>query len=79
MTYTLGGSADNGVDYGPLSGTVAIPVGLSQATVNVNVTGDTVVEANETVVASLTGTSNGAVTPVAGSSTVTIADNDVLR
>ncbi len=76
VTYTLGGSADNGVDYAPLSGSVAIPVGSSVATVNVNVLGDTIVEANETVVASLTGVSNAAVATVAGSSTVTIADND---
>lgn len=45
---TANGTASAGADYIAQSGTVAIPVGLSSATVTVSVIGDTAAEPNET-------------------------------
>ena len=37
VAYTVGGTAQSGIDYTPLSGTVTIPAGASTATVPINV------------------------------------------
>jgi probable HAF family extracellular repeat protein len=50
---TANGTASAGADYLAQSGTVAIPVGLSSATVRVSVIGDTAAEPNETFLVNL--------------------------
>jgi len=53
VTYELGGSADNGLDYSLLSGQVIIPVGQHAAAIVVDPLDDDLVEGTEHVVASL--------------------------
>ena len=74
VSYTIGGTATNGVDYQNLSGTVVIAVGQSSAAIIVTPIDDTTVEGNETVVVTL---ANGAYTiGVPSSATVTIVDDE---
>lgn len=54
VNYTLSGTAVNGVDYTALSGTVVIPAGQATATITVTPLNDSLVEGDETVVATLT-------------------------
>jgi len=51
--YTLGGSAQNGVDYAELSGQVIIPEGASFASIDVVAIDDLLVEGSERVVATV--------------------------
>ncbi|MEI7898281.1 MAG: Calx-beta domain-containing protein, partial [bacterium] len=79
IAYSVTGTATSGTDYIALSGSVTIPAGSTTATIDVNVNDDLIVEASETVIATLTGIISGDAnttlgTPVAA--TVTIADND---
>ena len=75
VLYTLGGSASNGADYQALSGSVTIPAGAIATTFNVTPVNDTLDEANETVIASLS--PNAAyLIGSPSSATVTITDND---
>lgn len=79
ITYTVSGSATAGTDYAPLSGQVQIPVGADSATIAVTTDGydDPDFEGNESVIVTLTGTSNTSFvlgTPVAAM--VVIADSD---
>ncbi len=75
VTYTVGGTATNGVDYNPLSGSVTIPAGQSSVTFTITPVNDADAdEGPETVILTLTdaaaydlGTANNA--------TVTIEDN----
>jgi hypothetical protein len=53
VRYTVGGSAVNGADYAPLSGSVTIPAGASSAAVAVSPLADGVLEGTETVVLTL--------------------------
>ncbi len=78
VSYTVGGSATPGTDYAELSGTVTIPAGASSASITIDPVEDDLVEEDETVVVTLTGTSNAAA-PVGSpaSATVSIADADV--
>lgn len=77
ITYTIGGTATSGSDYTALSGTVTIPAGDTTAVIDVTVVGDSIVEADETVIVTLTGTNNSAITVGApNAATVTITDND---
>lgn len=57
VTYTVSGSAVAGTDYEALSGTVTIPALSSSVVVPVEMTGDTIVEPNETIVVEITQTS----------------------
>jgi hypothetical protein len=76
VQYTIGGTATNGADYAPLSGSVTIPAGQASAIVAVSPVDDPDAEASETVVVTV---SPGAAYVVgsASSATVTIADNDL--
>jgi hypothetical protein len=78
VSYNVGGTATDGnVDYTSLSGTVTILAGATGATIDVTgINNDTIVEGNETVVVTLTGTNNGLIGIVATPATVNIADND---
>ena len=54
VTYTIGGTATNGVDYVPLSGEVTIPAGERRAEINVVPIDDGAPDINSTVVVRLT-------------------------
>jgi hypothetical protein len=77
VSYSLGGTAVNGIDYELLSGSVTIPAGASSATVIVQPIDDTEVEGDETVVLILSADAAYKVGPH-DRATVTIADNDLL-
>lgn len=77
VNYSIGGSANNGADYGALSGSATIPDGDSSATIQVVPVDDTASEGNETVVLTLTPNAAYTLLP-ASSDMVTIADNDVV-
>ncbi len=78
--YVITGTAGSGTDFTTLSGTVTIAAGATSARIDIDVIDNLVVEDNETVIVTLTGTDNASAiidpTPGAASATVTIADND---
>jgi hypothetical protein len=75
VRYRLGGTASNGSDYAPLSGSVTIPAGQLSAMIAVTPVNDVEFEGPETV--DVTVEPDGAYTVGAASSArVTIADND---
>lgn len=81
VTYTVSGTADHkGSDYTPLSGSVTITAGSTQATIDVTVVDSAELEDDETVVVTLTGFSSRDpnVTLKSGytDDTVTIFDDD---
>ena len=58
VTYTVAGTATGGTDYTALTGTVTILAGQTSAVIDVSgIVDDTLVEANETVVVTLTNVS----------------------
>lgn len=76
VNYTVSGSATSASDYTALTGTVVIPAGQSSVAILVTPINDTVVDAAETVVVTITPTSNyRAAAGSAGVATVTIADS----
>jgi Tfp pilus tip-associated adhesin PilY1 len=78
ISYTVGGTATEGTDYTNLTGSVTIAAGSTTAFIDVTVIGDTIVEASETVIVTLTATDNAAITVgAANAATVTIVDNDM--
>ena len=69
------GTATSGTDYTAITGgTLTFPVGTTSQTFNVSVTGDTLDEANETVVVTLSGATNATISTATGTGTIT--DND---
>ena len=70
--YTIGGTAVNGTDYLTLSGSVLIPAGQTTATITVMALDNGIVNVNEFVTLTLTGTSNPAYTVDSSSSTATV-------
>jgi len=54
VNYTMSGTASNGLDYQPLSGTVTIPAGQSGATVGAGIINDSLIEGSETATLTLT-------------------------
>ena len=75
VRYTVAGSATPGSDYVALTGSVTIPAGSASATITVTPIDDTLAEADETVIATLTADDAYAIgTP--GAATVTIISND---
>lgn len=64
VNYAVTGTAANGFDYAPLSGSVDIPDGTDNATITVDTTGfdDALFESDENIIVTLTGTNNVAVT-----------------
>lgn len=53
VSFTITGTAINGVDYGPIVGTYVIPAGEEQITVPVNIVNDMIPEGAETVILTL--------------------------
>ena len=72
---TANGTATAGTDYAALAGTLTFAAGETSKVVRVQVSGDTAVEANETVTLALS-SANGA-TIVRGAATGTITNDDV--
>ncbi|WP_219726468.1 Calx-beta domain-containing protein, partial [Cylindrospermopsis raciborskii] len=78
VNYTIGGTATNGSDYGSIGTSVTFAAGSSTATVTVDPTPDTTVEADETVILTLasgTGYTIGTTSGVTG--TITNDDTQV--
>jgi hypothetical protein len=77
VTIAVSGTATSGVDYLPLNSTVEIPEGTSSASIEVTPIVDDLLETNETIVVTLTRTSDARV-PVGdpATATVTIVDDD---
>ena len=71
---TSAGTATEGVDYRAASGTVQIPGDTSQVTIDVDVVGDTDIEADETFTVTLSSPSNATVSQA--TATGTIRDDD---
>ena len=77
VNYAIAGTATNAADYAQLNGSVTIPVGSTTATIAVAVTDDVMIEGDETVQLTLTGTDNSSVKLGATTTdTVTITDDD---
>lgn len=76
VSYSLSGTATNGVDYSNLTGSVTFAAGQTTVDIPINIIDDNDVEGDETVTISLIGNSNYNLgTSVDG--TITIADNDL--
>lgn len=75
VSYSLSGTATNGVDYQLLSGSLTIPAGQSSANILVTPIDDNVYEGSETVIVNLSGTADYSL-GVSSSASVVIADND---
>jgi hypothetical protein len=75
VTLSMSGTATSGSDYQAVSTNVTIPAGSASTTVTVTPIDDSVVDAAETVIATLQ--VGGAIEPgTSTSATITIADND---
>jgi gliding motility-associated-like protein len=72
INYTLKGTATNGTDYGPLSGSIVVPAGQTIVTLPVTAACDGIAEGSETIILSVGQTvCTGVLT---ASSTMTISD-----
>ncbi|HTU65578.1 MAG TPA: Calx-beta domain-containing protein [Steroidobacteraceae bacterium] len=74
-----GGTATPGSDYSAFSGDLSFAPADTSKTFSFSLTDDTAVEGQETIVASLSGGTNGAFPGPNSSATVTINDNDVFN
>jgi hypothetical protein len=77
VNYTVGGTATSGSDYTAIGTSVVIPASQASVPVTVSVLGDSDVEANETVVLTLT-SGSGYVVGTPSAATVTIQADDVV-
>jgi hypothetical protein len=77
VSYTLGGTAANGIDYATTPQTATIPAGSATADVVITPIDDAFVEANETVVLTLRNSSAYSIGSP-GTATLTIVSDDVL-
>jgi uncharacterized repeat protein (TIGR01451 family) len=73
---TVGGAAVSGTDFTSTSGSVTIPAGSTEATVDVATTPDTTDEGDETFQLDLTSATNGTLSPTGEPATGTILDDD---
>ena len=80
VNYTVSGTANGGTDYTALSGTVTILAGQTSATIDVSVLNDLLLDSDETVIVTLSGTNNSLITVDENNNTdtVTIMDEDRL-
>jgi|GEM_PF-2497044 len=77
VSYSVGGTATPDADYAALSGAVEFPAGESTVDVTLTVIDDTIIENDESVVATVLSSLNNNV-GMPGVATVMIADNDKL-
>lgn len=73
--YTVGGTADAGVDYLPLPNEITIPAGSSQASIVVDILNDSRVEPDETIIVELQDGSTYDVSPQ-NRTTIQLIDDD---
>ncbi|MCX2576362.1 Calx-beta domain-containing protein, partial [Pedobacter sandarakinus] len=78
LTFNLAGTATEGTDYSTIAKTITIPAGQTSATVTIPVIGDSIIEGNETVVLSLTGSNSSLVTVNNAPATISIIDNNTV-
>ena len=72
-----GGTATSGTDYTAITGgTLTFTAGTTSQTFDVSVTGDTTDEPHETVVVSLSGSANAAISTASGTGTITDDDGE---
>ncbi|HQN93137.1 MAG TPA: Calx-beta domain-containing protein [Prolixibacteraceae bacterium] len=77
ITFTLGGTATEGVDFLPVGTTVLFPAFTDYIEIPVEIVADDLIESKETVIIELTGTSAGNVLIGAqDKQTIAITDND---
>ncbi|MDZ3833321.1 MAG: putative Ig domain-containing protein [Sphingopyxis sp.] len=74
--YTVGGTATNGIDYASISSPLVIPANNLTGTITVNPTADATIEANETVVITLSAGA-GYTVGAPNSATGTILNDDL--
>ena len=81
VSYTVSGTASDVTDFNSLSGTVTILAGQTMATIDISVIDDSVLEANENVIVTLTSTDNSSINidAVANQASATIADDDTAE
>jgi hypothetical protein len=75
VSFTLGGTATEGIDYTALARTVTIPASQTSATITVTPIDDSLVEGPETVIVTLAA-GTGYTVGAPSSATVTIADDE---
>lgn len=74
VNYTITGTATNGIDFVPLSGTVTFDAGKSTAKIVVTPLTDVLAEGKETVILGINASADYTVRPHKGSAKVTIRD-----
>ncbi len=74
VTYTVSGTAEAGVDYDALSGSITIPANVSSVVLTVTARADAIPDENETVIVTLSAGSIYSLSDEAQSATVTIRD-----
>ena len=78
VVFAVTGTAEGGADFTDIGASFTFPANTNTITIDVPVIADNLVEADETVIVTLTGTDNAAVNIGAtDAATVTITDNDV--
>ncbi|MEM8590726.1 MAG: Calx-beta domain-containing protein, partial [Pseudomonadota bacterium] len=78
VSYTVTGTANNGIDYQTISGTVTIPAGTNpSAVIDVSVIDDLVFDPDETVVVTLNNPGEPNISLGTATATVTIADDEI--
>jgi len=76
VSYDLSGSAQNGADYTPLSGTATFPAGALSTTISLTAVDDDIVEEDETVQLTLHASPAWVVAPNAPGASAVVRDND---
>ncbi|HEX3022559.1 MAG TPA: Calx-beta domain-containing protein [Lachnospiraceae bacterium] len=76
LDYTVSGTATSGVDYVLSSGTLNFADQEVSKTIPLSIVNDKIVEADKTVIVTLTSASNGASIGIQDTSTLTITDDD---
>ncbi len=77
VSFALGGTATEGMDYTAIGGTAVIPAGQDSVLIDVKALADALYEGDETVILTLTPSVNYNI-GTAASATVTILDNNVF-
>lgn len=76
ISYTVSGTATQGSDYAPLTGTVIIPDGEDSAEITITPLDDTTPENNETVTITISAGLGYAVSGTTNTASVTLADDE---
>ncbi|MGB5983654.1 MAG: Calx-beta domain-containing protein, partial [Nonlabens sp.] len=77
VSFTISGTATEGVDYSNVGTSILMPAGSTSATISINVIADSALEGLENVQITLTGTDDTDVSVVtSNTATIDLADND---